>query len=128
VLRSLSLSKDGRESARALLADSAVLPAQIWYSLTPSFLEVMSESGCFGTEKYTINISSIVDIQYESKGCGGCCCYSQIEICLPGGENNHIMRVANRKANSIYEALNNCWEAFQANRAAKGVAAASGAD
>ena len=90
---------------------------QIWYTLTPSFLEVMSESGCFGTEKFSIDISSIIDVTYESKGCGGCCCYSVIEIFLPGGESNHTMRVSNRKAAGVYEAIKNCWEAFQANRA-----------
>jgi hypothetical protein len=81
----------------------------------------MSESGCFGTEKFSIDISSIIDVTYESKGCGGCCCYSVIEIFLPGGESNHTMRVSNRKAAGVYEAIKNCWEAVQANRASKGV-------
>ena len=91
----------------------------IYYILTPSTIECNSVSGCFGSEKITIDISSITDISYESNGCFGACCYSVIRIMVTHGEDDHVMRVKKSSAHDVYQAIKNCWEAYQANRAGR---------
>ena len=88
-----------------------------YYTLTPSYVEIYSEAGCFGSERSSIDISTITDVQLESSGCAGACCYSDITITVVAGEADFVIAVSNREAGKVFDAIKNCWEAFQANRA-----------
>ena len=88
-----------------------------YYTLTPSYVEVYPEAGCFGSERSSIDISTITDVQLESSGCVGACCYSDITITVVAGEADFVIAVSNREAGKVFDAIKNCWEAFQANRA-----------
>ena len=73
---------------------------------TPSYVEIYSEAGCFGSERSSIDISTITDVQLESSGCAGACCYSDITITVVAGEADFVIAVSNREAVTELHVLN----------------------
>jgi hypothetical protein len=90
--------------------------SNVYYTLTPSSLEIQRDSGFMGLAKQSVDISTITDVTLESRGCGGCCYGIVSVITNKGGVR---MRVKRSNSAKVHTAIKRTWEGFQASRTGK---------